>query len=296
MALQNKKRKILLTGATGFLGSHLLAAFLKQQWEVSIIKRSFSNISRIEHLLPSVSYINIDKEPLELIFERAGKFDAVVHTATCYGRNGETAPEVLQSNLDFPLTLLNTATFFNTTTFFNTATILYEYLNYYALSKKQFEEWGKIYANQEKIGFVNLQLEHIYGPKDDSSKFTTFIFESLKNNVPHIDLTPGEQKRDFIYIDDVASAYITLLNSDKIINNKSFSVYDVGTGEAVSIREFVELAKKMLNSKSELCFGKQPYRQHEVMLSKADISALQEQGWEVQTTLQNGILKTIGLL
>jgi nucleoside-diphosphate-sugar epimerase len=60
-----KKKNILLTGATGFLGSHLLQAFLDKSWEVSIIKRSFSNTNRIDNLLHRVSFLDIDIEPLE---------------------------------------------------------------------------------------------------------------------------------------------------------------------------------------------------------------------------------------
>ncbi len=285
-----KRKSILLTGATGFLGSNLLRAFLDKEWDVSIIKRSFSNTSRIHNLLPKISFLDIDIDPLESIFDQRSSFDAVVHTATCYGRRGETASQVMEANLVFPLKLLEIAAFFNTPAFFNTATILYSFLNIYALSKRQFEDWGRIFSCQKKIGFVNLKLEQIYGPGDDDSKFTTFIFESLKKNVSRIELTPGEQKRDFIYIDDVVSAYILLLEGFKKENE--FSEYDIGSGKAVSIREFVECVKEISGSNSELIFGAKPYRDHETMLSNADIEKLELLGWSPCIPLRDGILKS----
>jgi nucleoside-diphosphate-sugar epimerase len=286
-----KTLNILLTGATGFLGSHLLRAFVAKGWNVSIIKRSFSSTNRIQDLLPAVTALDIDAAPLAALFEQKGPFDAVVHAATCYGRHGETATQVLEANLGFSLSLLETATLYNTTTFYNTTTTLYPYLNAYALSKRQFEDWGRMFSSQGRIRFVNLKVEHMYGPDDEPSKFTTFIFLSLKNNISEIALTLGEQKRDFIYIDDVVEAYIILLK--QIRRDSVFTEYEIGSGEAVSIRDFVETARKVIGSSSNLLFGAKEYREHEVMFSQADIKKMMELGWKPQVSLEQGILKTM---
>ena len=81
--------KLLLTGATGFLGSNLIPAFLKAGHEVVILKRSFSDTWRIKDDLDKVRSYDIDLVPLERPFEECGRFDCVVHTATNYGRQGE---------------------------------------------------------------------------------------------------------------------------------------------------------------------------------------------------------------
>jgi nucleoside-diphosphate-sugar epimerase len=131
----------------------------------------------------------------------------------------------------------------------------------------------------------------MYGPGDDSFKFTTFIFESLKNNLPQIELTPGEQKRDFIYIDDVVDAYVVLLEKQQ--QEAEFSEYEIGSGEAISIREFVETAKKIAKAKTELVFGVKEYREHEIMFSQANIKKLQGCGWAPHVPLDQGILKSL---
>jgi nucleoside-diphosphate-sugar epimerase len=109
--------------------------------------------------------------------------------------------------------------------------------------------------------------------------------------VLQIELTPGEQKRDFIYIDDVVSAYMLLLEKGQ--NTFRFSEYDVGSGEAVSIRRFVETAKRLSESTTDLLFGKKTYRDHEIMHSQADVGPLKMLGWTPMTSLENGILKSL---
>jgi len=287
-----KSQKILLTGATGFLGSHLLRAFIENGYQVFILKRSFSDTWRIRDYLDKVKSFDIDLVPLEKPFEEGGQFDCVVHTAVNYGRNGETSIEVFKTNLELPLRLIQTATKFNAATFFNTATILNQYLSFYTLSKRQFEDWGRIYANQGKIRFVNIRLEHMYGPGDDPSKFTTFVVQSCLKNIPELALTPGDQKRDFIYIDDVVDTYLKLLKNCTTGRTR-FQEYEVGSGKAISIREYVETVHALTKSSTMLKFGALPYRDNETMHSEADISKLLNLGWKLKHDLVSGLRKMI---
>jgi nucleoside-diphosphate-sugar epimerase len=75
-------QKVLLTGATGFLGSHLVRALLAEKYELIILKRSFSDISRIEGVINEADVYDIDRCPLEQQFKEHKKIDFVIHTAT----------------------------------------------------------------------------------------------------------------------------------------------------------------------------------------------------------------------
>jgi CDP-paratose synthetase len=284
-------KHILLTGATGFLGSHLLEALLVQGYKVTILKRSTSDTWRIHHLLEQVSSFDVDQVEIEEAF-KAGKVDAVIHTACSYGRHGQPAHEVVETNLLFALKVLDAATFFSTDTFFNTDTLLPKYLNGYSLSKKHFSEWLK--QRSQTIKVVNLKLEHMYGPKDDQTKFVPWVIGQLEQGVSRIPLTEGSQQRDFIYIDDVVSAYLLALQKAEQL--PAYTELDVGTGELTSVRDFVSAiysAYKRLNPSitTQLGFGDIPMREGEMMTFEVDNSALKGLGWCTATKMTDGLEK-----
>ena len=288
-------KTILLTGATGFLGSHLLQKFINTNYNVIILKRSFSDIWRIEKLINNVKAYDIDKVNIKLPFEE-NHIDFVVNTVTNYGRNGEKATSIVETNLMFCLELLETAAFFNTDTFFHTDTLQYKYLTNYTLSKKQFVEWGKSFAESERINFVNIKLEHMYGPKDDENKFVMWLIKKMLDGAQAIDLTLGEQKRDFIFIDDVVSAYSTIIKSPNITK---YLEYEIGMGQTVCLKDFIIELKSIIEEKkavklsTKLNFGALPYREGEPMEIKADISKISELGWKAETNIKEGIQKTV---
>lgn len=280
--------KILITGGTGFLGSHIVNRFVSQGHQVIVLKRRTSDLKRIQSVLSLVSTYDIEGLDLSRPFKDNGKIDVIIHAGTCYGRNNESASDIFEANMVFPLRLLETAAFFNTATFFNADTVLNRDLNFYALSKSQFTEWGKQFSGAGKIRFVNIRLEHMYGPGDDDSKFTSHVIKSCLANVSELNFTAGEQKRDFIYIDDVAAAYATLL---QVVDHQPgfFQEYDLGSGKPVSIRSFVETVHQITQSRTRLNFGALPYRENEIMHSFADIESLEVLGWRCRTDLVQGI-------
>lgn len=286
--------KILITGSTGFLGSHLTKALVQEGHEVIILKRTFSNTWRISEVLSQVNAFNIDQCSLDLPFLEYGPIDVVIHTATKYDRKGEKASELLASNVSFPLELLETAISFQTKTFINTDSFInknnmgYKHLAGYALTKKQFLEWGKGYSTAEKIRFINIRLEHIYGSFDDESKFSSYIMKSCLNNIPELLLTPGNQKRDFIHVNDVVSAYSLLVNLP-MVDCPWFKEYQLGTGETVTVRDFVELIHRKTQSRTTLRFDSLPHRENEIMESKANIEEIRKLGWESKVDLGKGI-------
>jgi nucleoside-diphosphate-sugar epimerase len=285
-------KTILLTGATGFLGSHLLEALIKEGYKVVILKRSFSNTWRIDQFMDKVKSYDIDITPFEKAFEEQ-KIDVVIHTATNYGRKNETVSKIVDVNLMFSLKLLETATYFDTDTFFNTDTLQYKYLSNYTISKKQFVEWLKAFGEAKKIKVINLKLEHMYGPGDDAKKFVVWLMGQMLSNTAEINLTKGEQKRDFIFIDDIVDAYMLLLRQTERL--PQVSEFDVGTGKQISIKEFVLKLKDTVESiynkpiSTKLNFGAIPYREGEMMEVVEDVNPLFDIGWKPNFILADGL-------
>jgi nucleoside-diphosphate-sugar epimerase len=151
---------------------------------------------------------------------------------------------------------------------------------------------GKRLVSGTKLRFVNVKLEHMFGPQDDDSKFTTRVIQSCLANVESFDLTPGEQRRDFIYIDDVVAGYTILLREVSQLP-LGFTEYELGSGNAVSVREFVESVRRIAGSSTDLRFGAVPYREGEVMLSCADTSRMRALGWQPGWSLEDGLRETL---
>lgn len=294
---KNICQTILLTGATGFLGSHLSAQLIEKGHKVVIIKRSFSRIDRIKPLMGNLISYDIDLTGLGSVFKE-NSIDVVVHTATRYGRNGEKLSEIASSNLTFPLELLDycreygVGTFINTDTFSNLENDSSDHLYAYVLSKKQLLKWFRPFQSCMKI--FNLKLEHPYGENDDFTKFIPFVIRELMNGVEALKLTPGDQKRDFVYVGDVVEAYCEVISKSSFFSN-GFYEYDIGSGASRSIKEAVGLVKKILNNKATvLNFGALPYRKGEMMDSVAELSKIRNDiGWKPVTGLEEGLKKTI---
>ncbi|MFD1601604.1 NAD-dependent epimerase/dehydratase family protein [Flavobacterium artemisiae] len=281
-------KSIIITGATGYLGFKFLKHLLKDNFNICIIKRPTSDISKLRDLSKNIKFYNNDDISIcNLFFENS--VETIIHFSTLYGRKGETLFEIKDANLDFPLILLKYAIDNNVKYFINTGTSLPYLTNQYSLFKNQFAECLDFFSS--KIVTLNILLEHFYGPDDEDSKFITSMIGKMKNNIANIELTAGTQLRDFIFIEDVINAYMCLLdNLDKF---KGYNVLPLGSGEVVTIRTIVETIKKESGSDSNLLFGKIPMRENELLCSDADISKLKSLGWYPKFNLTEGIKLTV---
>ena len=289
---------ILLTGATGFFGSHLLRSLIKNGYKVVIIKRTFSNTARIKDLLKNKNLItfNSDKKDIEEVFKKY-KFNTVIHCATKYDRNTYSCSDVLEANLIFPVKLLDLCvkykvpSFINTDSYSNKKNVSHPNLFDYTESKRALVLWLKRFSKKLKI--VNMVLEHIYGEYDNKDKFVYQMIKKIAiDRVESLDLTQGIQKRDFIYVDDVCQAYLKALEYVQT-NDFEFKSFDVGTGVSIPLREFVEEIKKVSNSPTKLNFGALPTREGEIMISCANAEELKSIGFKPQYSTSEAIAKII---
>lgn len=287
-------KSILLTGATGFLGSHLLESFILQGFDVVILKRSTSNTWRINHLLNKIKSYNIDQVSLEIIFEET-KPTVIVHTACSYGRSNESMMDIVNTNLIFGLQLMEEGIKNKVQTIINTDTLLPRNVNDYSLSKAQLSDW--LYQRSENIQVINFKIEQMYGAKDDTNKFLPWLMNEMIHKSDDIKLTSGIQKRDFIYITDVVAAYNLILQKRKGLPN--WSQFDIGTNIFTEVKEFVLMIAKELEklNKSKIAarlkFGAIPYRKGDVMIPELDNTKLMGLGWKPKVTIINGIQKII---
>jgi nucleoside-diphosphate-sugar epimerase len=287
--------KVLIAGIKGFLGRRL-ATILNDHYIIFGLDRDNSIINLAHKNKEIIIYESTEDSIEQAFFEH--KFDFVINAATVYKVEGSIIP-IIQSNVILPVYLYelsekyNAKLFINSDTFFNTGLRNYDYLSEYTYSKEDCINWLNIVKGNCKI--ANMKIFHMFGPNDNPNKFIQNILIRLLNNERFINLTPGNQKRDFIFVDDVVNAYRVLLEKNEVIHDK-FSQFEVGTGVDTSLKKALGLALRLINSKSELRFGALDYRDGEIMKSKANIGSLVQLGWLPNYTLADGLKITIDSL
>ena len=277
--------KILISGASGYLGSQL-ARYLSSSFGVVSLVRSTSIVERLNEVKCEQARFTY-LEDLPAMFEHY-RPDIVINTVCSYGRKGESLSDIIASNISFPVRLLEAANDFGVKAFINCDSSLPSNVNVYAKTKSSFVEFVDLLTTTVK--FVNVRLEHFYGPQDDNSKFVSYVIDKCKKG-EDLDLTDGVQERDFIYIDDVLSAFECIIrNMGSIAYKESISL---GSGEAPTVRHIVELIRSLANSNSRLNFGAVQRRSNELMYSCADVTRLNDLGWNKKYSLKKGILASL---
>jgi nucleoside-diphosphate-sugar epimerase len=298
---------ILLTGATGFVGSHLLYHLLNEKHQVTILKRRTSDIWRIKDSINNVSSVDIENENdlSEVISQH--HIDAVIHTATLYIKR-ETDQEELQAmneaNITFPTLLLDAAVktgvkyVINTGTCFEYAlsdkpvseTSPIEAYNYYAATKIAFEHILSYYAKMHKIHAATLKLFYPYGEKDNK-KIIPLVLQSYVHDRELI-ISKGEQELDFTYVGDIVKAYSRTLSYLASESYNGYTTYNIGAGKATQIKDLVSHIEQ-ISGKKGIVHCSKPYPPHDIMHLEADPSKAQNVlGWRATTSIEEGLKKT----
>jgi CDP-paratose synthetase len=286
--------EIILTGATGYLGSHLANALLADGHKVRALMRQGSKPGRLSEIMNRLHRIDIDgsleRASLDKAFDGIGSDAWLVQCATVYGRHGESRSEIVSANLFLPLALLDAAAEAGIRYFLNTDTVLSADTNAYALSKGQFRDWVRLYAEDGSFKVVNLALEHFFGPGDGQTKFPTWVTRQCLRNVPEILLSEGTQVRDFVYINDVIDAYRSVLSATW---EQNWNSWRVGTAAPVTVRAFVETIHQFTKSSSQLKFGAVTSRAEPEVTESTPSLEQANTGWKPKWGIEHGLLALI---
>jgi nucleoside-diphosphate-sugar epimerase len=285
------KRRILIAGITGFLGSRL-ALELTARRDVSVagLYRDCSRLDRLRGIQSKLDLHNIDRQDLSAILQK-GRFDIVVNCLADY-RPSQNDIKSDIANYQLPVRLFELAKGHGVQVFLNAGTSLPRELNTYSRAKHEFSL--RMQEHQKEIAAVDAKLEHFYGAGESESRFISFLISQFLMPAHTLNLTHGEQRRDFLHVDDAVKALLTLIDHGMTCDPGYYSV-PMGSGEAYLLKDVVELVRNLTNNwVTRIVFGAVPYREHEVMLSRADVSLLKKLGWRANLTLTQGLAQMIG--
>jgi nucleoside-diphosphate-sugar epimerase len=281
--------RILITGASGFIGQKLLKRFIDEHHTLAIHSRKKlldvdSNVVVFTGELNQFQKDIISFSP-KYVFHLAG--------SSIYPKNTEQEVELWSANVLYGNTLLNIIkeipglVFVNlTTSLAYDDTELYPF-SYYGLTKANFIQSLNYYARFHSLFVFNLILYTVYGKGDKTKRALNYILDSLDACEP-ISMSPGEQLMDFIHIEDVIGLCLLLLENKP---NKKMEEIHVGTGRGTTLKQAAQLISSLSHRKANIKFGAIPYRKEEKMVNIAPIA--QNRFWKSSVEIETGFLSLI---
>lgn len=279
--------KIILAGATGYLGSNIAKALSDHGHEVTCIIRPESNTEWLRKIA-GLRFIVNDMRAIDVELKHEN-YSWVMNAACVYRQNAQLYDDMIRANFTFPAEILNLAARHNVRNFMTMGTSLPDKFNMYSFTKAKLYELGEYFGGHEGlINFIELKLEMFYGNypggrTEPESRFIRGNIMKLCRN-EELKLTRGFQKRDVIHVEDAANIILALLTSEI----KGFRSLPVGSGENHSIREIMEFMHDYTGSNSKLDFGAVPTRKGEPD-TMANISWYDEINYKLRHTFFGGL-------
>lgn len=300
--------KILITGATGFVGACLTRRLLDAGYEVNIIRRRDSNRWRIADLSGRITehVCNLtDAEAVESCIATV-RPDVICHLATYGGFAFQRdIREIVEANLLGTMNLLTACEKVGFRLFINTGSSseygekrhamreedLPEPVGVYGVSKVAATLYCRAEAVAKGLPVLTLRLFSPYGPWDDPQRLIPFAASRLLEGEPPL-LSSPVSVRDYVYIDDVVDCYHSLISRTAAAAGDG--IYNVGSGRQSSIGEVVELLENLADTGVRAVWGERPAARPEPAIWVADIAkARQQLGWEPRTSLHDGLAATV---
>lgn len=297
--------RVLITGANGFIGSNLISylAGLKKYKIFALVRRE-SNLSLLNSVKDKIDILEIEQKfkSIDQAISAASP-DIVIHLAavTLVDHKPENIMPLVSSNILFPSflveamvkngvkCLVNTGTFWE----YTNGKKNYSPFNLYASTKIAFENFLKYYAVSKGLCIVTLKLFGVYGPNDPRIKIFSHLKKSSTSKEP-ISFTPGGQKLDLVYIDDVVNAYEKAIKYVYKKQDSSYEYFFIGSGKAKPLRDIAKIYEKCLGRHLNIRWGGIPYRAREIMNNHADIKpARNKLNWSPRYDLESGISKML---
>lgn len=300
--------RILITGASGFIGSNLTRKMLHSKNNVSIFVRKESNLWRLQDILSDLDMYTVDMNNLESTstIVRKIKPEYVFHLAaygvypfqkdlTSFTNNISCTVNLMQSSESCGsvkrFVNVGTSAEYKPKSTPMKETDMTEPVTPYGITKLAQTLFAQYFANQHDLSTTSLRLFSPYGPHEQRGRLITDIMFSLIHKTK-LELFSPSSVRDFIYIDDV----IDSIQKAAKASNVNGEIFNIGSGRFHSVKEVVEIVCDITNTKLDVSWGSEEKKRSfdSGTIWQADIKkAKRLLGWEPMTSLRDGLCKTL---
>ncbi|MCX5828407.1 MAG: NAD(P)-dependent oxidoreductase [Deltaproteobacteria bacterium] len=302
-----KNKRIIITGATGFVGANLTHRLCGDGHEVHLLVRENFRPWRIDSILKKINLHITDFAHSERLagLVRDIQPHRIFHMAA-YGAYSDQKDfqQMIQTNFIGTVNLVEACIKTGCEAFIHTGSSSEygfkdhppsekEWLepnSHYAVTKASATLFCTYAAMYHHLPLLTLRLYSVYGPWEESTRLIpTLISRGLRGELPP--LVSPEIARDFVFTEDVITAY--LLAAD-LAHRLRGAVYNVGTGVQTSIREVVETACEVMDIKTEPVWGSMTDRIWDTSIWTADTRAIQEElGWHPRYGFDQGFREAV---
>lgn len=299
-------KRVLLTGASGFVGANLLRRLISDGHEVTLLVRQGHQVWRLPNLDPSaVHQVDFGDPDAIDAAARSARPEWAFHLAA-YGAypSQENWPEMLATNLAGTANIVNACVRSGVESFVNAGssseygfkdhappeTEVLEPNSNYAVTKAAATMYCTATARARSVRIRTVRLYSVYGPWEDPTRLMpTLIVAGLNKTLPP--LADRRIARDFIFVDDVLDAFIAVAEDDSSPHD---AIFNVGTGVQSTLETVVATTRRLLDVKAEPRWGTMPNRSWDTSVWVADNSKLVESvGWRPRYSLEAGLARTI---
>lgn len=300
-------KHVVITGASGFVGSNLAERLVQDGHDVYLFVREGYQPWRIEHFLSRLHVIPVNLLNRGDLFDEIKQIrpDWVFHLAA-YGAYSwqEDLDTAVQTNFLGTINLVEACRQIGFEAFINTGSSSEyglkkyppsedDFLNpnsYYAVTKASATMFCCYTAQRFNLPIYTLRLYSVYGPYEDPRRLIpTMILKGLQGTLPP--LVHPDVARDFIFIEDVNNACVFVASSGGAL--PVGSVYNIGTGKQTTLQDIVSITKDFFNVKEEPNWGSMENRSWDTNVWVANNQKLMAAGWSPRYDFRSGFIKTV---
>jgi UDP-glucose 4-epimerase len=303
--LRRKKMNVLITGGAGFIGSHIVDLLIENDYNVSIIDNLTHG--KKKNINPKATFYEMDirDKNISKIFEKE-KPEFVIHNAAQIS----VPNSIVDPINDASINIIGTINVLETARKFNVKKILYpasaaifgepsylpidedhplEMLSGYGVTKHTVEHYLKVYKSLYNIDYVSLRCSNVYGPRQDYSGeggVVAIFCEKLLNNEKPFIYGDGYQIRDFVFVKDVARAYLMAIESD------IHGIFNVCTNSKITVNELLSTINHILHKDVTAVYTDS--REGDIRDSYMTYDKINSViGWEPEKSILEGLKETL---